>query len=162
MSIAVSALVRPSRASRLVLGGAGLGQLGGAAALASGPQHWLAAGSGAAALLLAGTLLLGLAARHPKTHRIDISGTGELRVTVQQMMHVPACGAAPAAELLPGSVVWPMLMLLRWRVPRPGARPRTRALAVWRDSVDADTWRALAVALTTLGRRPDVHEADQR
>jgi toxin CptA len=56
--------------------------------------------------------------------------------------------------LLPGSVVWPMLMLLRHAVA--GAGPRV--VAVWRDSVDADTWRALAVALAVVGRRGNADE----
>jgi len=38
----------------------------------------------------------------------------------------------------------------------PGAGPRV--VAVWRDSVDADTWRALAVALAVVGRRGNADE----
>lgn len=161
MSIAVSALVRPSRALRFVIGVAGLGQLGAACALALAPAQYRSAPVLALALLLAAAALLGAAARRPKTQRIDISGTGELRVTVQQVLHAPPCDGTPAARLLPGSVVWPVLMLLRWHVPAPGARPRTRVLHVWRDSVDADTWRALAVALATIGRRAEAEAGNE-
>jgi hypothetical protein len=167
MSIAVSALVKPSRAFRFVLGGAGLVQLG--AACAAGLDGLFAPARGVAvsfavplpaalvtaALLLAGTLLLAAAARRPMTHRIDISGTGELRVTVQQGVPLPAWRDAQAVELLPGSAVWPLLMLLRYRAPRDGGTGRTHTLHVWRDSVDADAWRALRVALAVAGRRMD-------
>jgi len=167
MSIAVSALVRPSRIQRLVWGGCGLAQC--ASALAVGmlaPERFLLAPLLALALAGAGACVLAAAVRRPKTHRIDISGTGDLRVTVQQ--HVDGReraaqegaaqeSAAPeggAAALLPDSVIWPMLMLVRYTAP--GARPRV--LAVWRDSVEPAAWRALAVALAVAGRRPHAGE----
>jgi toxin CptA len=151
MSIAVSALVRPSRIQRCVWGGCGLAQC--AAALAVGllaPERFLLTPVVALALACAGTAVLRAAAIRPKTHRIDISGTGDLRVTVQQGVSFGDGGAV----LLPGSVIWPMLMLLRYAVP--GAEPQV--LPVWRDSVDAAAWRALAVALAVVGRRGDANE----
>jgi len=157
MSIAVSALVRPSRIQRLVWGGCGLAS--GASAVAVGllaPEHFLCSSLVALALAGAGAAVLA-AAGHAKTHRIDISGTGDLCVTVQQGVGDDLAGDARQgvrAVLLPGSVVWPMLMLLRHAVP--GAR--ARVVAVWRDSVDADTWRALAVALAVVGRRGNADE----
>ena len=178
MSIAVSALVRPSRIQRLVWGGCGLAQC--ASALAVGmlaPERFLLAPQLALALAGAGACVLGAAVRRPKTHRIDISGTGDLRVTVQQDVDgrdraaqegaalegaaqeggARQGGAAPQgglAALLPDSVIWPMLMLVRYTAP--GARPRV--LAVWRDSVEPAAWRALAVALAVAGRRPHAGE----
>lgn len=158
MSIAVSALVRPSRIQRLLTLAAALAQLAAAGATAlAGPAAYRAAPLPALALALAGAVLLAQAARRPKMHRIDISGTGELRVTVQQGGCASVSGAAPAAILLPGSVVWPVLMLLRCRVPAaqcgPAARARMQVVHVWRDGVDAASWRALAVALAVAGRR---------
>ena len=172
MSIAVSALVRPSRTQRLVWGGCGLAQC--ASALAVGmlaPERFLLAPLLALALAGAGACVLGAAARRPKTHRIDISGTGDLRVTVQQDVdgrdRAAQQGAAQEsaregdaapqgglAALLPDSVIWPMLMLVRYAAP--GARPRV--LAVWRDSVEPAAWRALAVALAVAGRHPHAGE----
>jgi toxin CptA len=149
MSIAVSALVRPSHIQRLVWGGCGLAFL--ASALAVGlasPAHVRFAPLVATALVVAGSAVLGAAVTHPKTHRIDISGTGDLRVTVQQNVGLPT---AANAVLLPGSVIWPMLMVLRHAAPGTGPR----VLCVWRDSVDAAAWRALAVALAVVGRRGD-------
>jgi toxin CptA len=173
MSIAVSALVRPSRIQRLVWGGCGLAHC--ASALAVGllaPERFLLAPLLALALAGAGACVLAAAVRPPKTHRIDISGTGDLRVTVQQDVdgrdraaqegaaHEGAAregSAAPQgglAALLPDSVIWPMLMLVRYAAP--GARPCV--LAVWRDSVEPAAWRALAVALAVAGRRPHAGE----
>jgi len=145
MSIAVSVLVRPSRTHRLLLAAATLGQC----ALAVAMAPWTAlvpVASPALALFpaLAAGILAVAAVRRPKPHHIDISGIGELRVTVQQGLRV-----APVARLLPGSVVWSPLMVLRWQAP--GAPPRT--LLVWRDAVDPPAWRALAVALAAIGRR---------
>jgi len=167
MSIAVSALVKPSRALRLLLVCAGLALLAAAAAVGlAGPARYL--GAAPAALLQggAGALLLAVAARRPKTHRIDISGTGELRVTVQQGVVGPERAAA-AAMLLPGSVMWPPLMLLRYRaVGAPAAwqeqgqgQAAPQFIHVWRDSVDPATWRALAVALAVAGRRTETDES---
>jgi toxin CptA len=51
--------------------------------------------------------------------------------------------ASSSVTLLPGSVVWPPLMLLRVQVPGKGVL----GLPVWRDSVEPGAWRALAVAV---------------
>ncbi|WP_075792291.1 hypothetical protein [Massilia putida] len=152
MSIAVSALVRPSRIQRCLWGGAGLAL--GASSLAVGllaPGRFLLTPLVALALAGAGLAVLGTTAVRPKTHRIDISGTGDLRVTVQQDVGSRDDGIA---VLLPGSVIWPMLMMLRHAAPGTGPQ----VLAVWRDSVDTATWRALAVALAVVGRRGDADE----
>lgn len=153
MSIALSVVVGPSRIHRLLLLGCGLAQSGAAFAVGLvAPARfplapWLA-------LLLAGTaaVLMRSAAQAPKTHRIDISGTGELRVTVQQDVragHAAGSATGPPALLLPGSLAWPVLVLLRFA--RPGLP--VGVLPVWRDSVDPAAWRALAVALGVIGRR---------
>ncbi|MCS0628269.1 hypothetical protein NX786_02815 [Telluria mixta] len=152
MSIAVSALVRPSRIQRFVWGGCGLAFLASALAIGlAAPGHMRFAPFVVAALAAAGSAVLGAAGSHPKTHRIDISGTGDLRVTVQQDVGLPSAGNA---VLLPGSVIWPMLMVLRHAAPGTGPR----VLCVWRDSVDAAAWRALAVALAVVGRRGNADE----
>ena len=157
MSIAVSALVRPSRVQRLVSLAAGLAQC--AAALTVGlhaPERFACATAVAFALAGAGLALLAAAIFRPKTHRIDISGTGELRVTVQQSVGGrDGSDCQPGnATLLPGSVIWPVLMGLRYGAP--GMTPRV--LLVWRDGVDPTVWRALAVALAVAGRRGAVNE----
>ena len=149
MSIAVSAVVGPSRIHRCLLAGAGLSLF--AAALAVGffaSVHFLAGTFQALILAGAGAVLMHAGSRRAKTHRIDISGTGEVVLTVQQGLRGPS---ATAVTLLPGSVVWPPLMLLR--LQPEGAGARVQILPVWRDSVGPGAWRALAVALLAVGRR---------
>jgi toxin CptA len=155
MPIAVSALVRPSRVHRCLLLGAGLSLF--AAALAVGvfaPGRFHAGQFQALILAAAGAVLMHAGSARAKTHRIDISGTGELVLTVQQGLRKP--GEAGVA-LLPGSVLWPFLMVLRFR---DGAA-RTHVLPVWRDSVGPDTWRRLAVAVQAIGRRGELIAAGQ-
>jgi hypothetical protein len=188
MSIAVSAFVRPSRTARRLLLAWSLAQFAAAAAVAPLPLRMQAGPWLAAVLAGAGLVLAWRAARSPKTHRIDISGTGELRVTVQQDVCSPnavrragrtgAGGGGSAADgagplvLLPGSVLWPGLMLLnlteidRSARPKLAVRSQVRSLVwplmwprtlplvlpIWRDSVDGDAWRALAVALGVIGK----------
>jgi len=164
MSIAVSALVRPSRIQRLVWGGCGLAHC--ASALAVGllaPEQFLLAPLLALVLAGAGACVLGAAARRPKAHRIDISGTGDLRVTVQQNVRVPgpvrqaqsgnvAGSEAAPLVLQPGSVLWPGLMVLRLGASSAALPAAPFWLPVWRDSLEGDAWRALAVALAVIGR----------
>ncbi|WP_036168398.1 protein YgfX [Massilia sp. 9096] len=168
MSIAVSAFVRPSRTARRLLLLGCLAHLTAAGAIVAAPLPlrfgagpWIAAVLGAAGMVLAWT-----AARPPKTHQIDISGTGELRVTVQQGVRTPRrtrCRAdrpaddsnsSPSAPLmlLPGSTLSPLVMFLRLGTTSMHPTAPARVLAVWRDSVDAATWRALSVALGVIGR----------
>jgi toxin CptA len=154
MPIAVSAIVRPSRVHRYVLAGAGLSLF--VAALAVGfftPGHFHANHFQAAALAAAAAVLMHAGSGRAKTHRIDISGTGEVVLTVQQGLRKPSgadpSNAADGVTLLPGSVLWPFLMLLRFQ---DGAA-RSRVLVVWRDSVGHDAWRPLVVAVQAIGRR---------
>lgn len=167
MSIAVSAFVRPSRTARCLLAGWGLACIAAAWAVAAAGSARFAGAAPITALLLGGGLALGaIALRRPKMHRIDISGTGELRVTVQQNMRMPCpVGRAQAGDvaggddaplaLLPGSVLWPGLMVLRLGASgAPGLTSRIPPfwLPIWRDSLDGDAWRTLAVALAVIGR----------
>jgi hypothetical protein len=168
MSIAVSVIVGPSRVHRLLCLAWGLAQAGAAWAVGVAvPARF--PGAPWLALLLACTAagLMHSAVRRPKTHRIDISGTGDLRVTVQQdvggagsvaaLSGAAVSGANVPANLLTGSVLWPMLAVLRY-APRDAAEDMgvgatASVLPVWRDSVDPAAWRGLAVALAVIGRR---------
>lgn len=148
MSIAVSAIVRPSRVHRCLLIGAGLSLF--AAALAVGlsaPARFHAGTLQALLLAASGAVLMHAGSGRAKTHRIDISGTGEVVLTVQQGLRKPAASQFCVA-LLPGSVVWPLLMLLRFR----DEASCVHVLPVWRDSVGPDAWRALSVAVPAIGR----------
>jgi hypothetical protein len=159
MPIAVSAIVGPSRIHRCLLAGAGLSLFAAAFAVGLITSVRFHAGPLQAAILAgAGAMLMHAGSGRAKMHRIDISGTGEVVLTVQQVLRKPSVAGSPGAAesaatvaLLPGSVVWPPLMLLRLRSENPGAR--VQVLAVWRDSVEPGAWRVLAVALLAIGRR---------
>jgi toxin CptA len=149
MSIAVSAVIVPSRLLRRTLLCYGLANLGAGAALGAQLARpvwlpWL----GACACLLAGALVLGALARLPKVRRIDISGLGQLRLTVQQGIGANDAPAAPM-RLLPGSTVWPGLMLLRLR----GDDGAGVSLALLPDSVERGLVRRLSVALRDIAAR---------
>jgi len=83
--------------------------------------------------------------------RIDISGVGQIRLTVQQGMGTDSAtgalaqGSAPMT-LLPGATVWPCCMLLRLRAESGASGP----LVLLPDSVGAGQYRALAVAVRAL------------
>jgi toxin CptA len=155
MSIAVSAVVTPSRRLRALVAAYGLANV--AAALAVGfmqPDRFaLAPLSGILFFAVAACLLHSLA-NPTKTLRIDISGVGRVRLTVQQDMGAGAANAvpAPAGEvvgLLAGSTRWPQLMLLRLQ-NEEGA---VTLLPILRDSVAPGVFRALAVAVAAAGGR---------
>lgn len=74
--------------------------------------------------------------------RIDISGVGQLRVTVQQGV---GCVGMPMA-LLPGATAWPCCMLLRLRA-EDGT---VHSLVLLPDSVADGGYRALTVAVRAL------------
>ena len=148
MSIAVSAIVGPSRIHRCLLVGAGLSLFAAACAVGfDASARFLAGPLQALALAIAGGALVHAGSGRAKTHRIDISGTGEVVLTVQQGLRTRAA----AVTLLPGAVVWPSLLLLRLRAEGHGAR--IHVLPVWRDSIAPDAWRALAVAVAAIARK---------
>lgn len=153
MSIAVSAVVRPSRTLRVLAGAYGLANLAAAFAVAVLlPAHFALAPLVVATLACAGVFLLATGIVQTKTRRIDISGVGTLRLTVQQDIRTnDAAGLADgtAATLLPGSTVWPQLMLLHLRLEHGGRI----LLPVLRDSVAPGVFRALGVAVTAIGGR---------
>ncbi len=149
MSIAMTVLVAPSRSLRMLAAGAGASLA--VAALAVGllsPVQFTAGGCVAATQLFAGLCLLHTALRPATVQRIDISGVGRLRLTVQQDLRPDAPGGMQVM-LLPGSTLWPQLLLLRFApVGAAGGRAgRGRCVVVLRDSVAPDAFRALAVAL---------------
>jgi toxin CptA len=150
MSIAVSAIVVPSRRLRALTAGFALANLGAAAALA-GPlrERFMLAPLCAAFFLVAGLCLLLTALHKIKTRQIDISGLGQLRLTVQQELRTNEAGgeAATPVTLLAGSTVWPQLMLL---LLRSDAGALT-VLQVLRDSVAPQQFRALIVAVRAAG-----------
>ena len=83
--------------------------------------------------------------------RIDISGVGQIRLTVQQGMGKGSQAAAVAAPgmpmtLLSGATVWPCCIMLRLRAEDGAVWP----LVLLPDAVGAGQYRALAVAVRAL------------
>lgn len=144
MSIAVSAVVVPSRRLRALVACFGAcNAAAGIALLFSAGQRFPPAALCSAFFLVAAAFLLYTAARHTKTRRIDISGLGQLRLAVQQGVAPEGAQAAVSVSVAPGSTVWPHLLLLLLRTP-DGA---LTVLPVLRDSVTPQQFRALSVAV---------------
>ncbi|MBQ5947439.1 protein YgfX [Massilia sp. ST3] len=79
--------------------------------------------------------------------RIDFSGVGRVRLTVQRNTRSPLTTTV-SATVLPGATVWPCCMLLRLRADDTGA---VRRLVLLPDSMAPGAYRELAVALRALG-----------
>jgi toxin CptA len=153
MSVAVSARVAPSRSLRAVLLLFALAQL--CAAFAVGillPDRVAGAEFCAAFFLLAALCSLHGWASATKTHRIDVSGTGTLHLTVQQGVGAdPVASNGTVVTLLPATLIWPSMLLLHL----VDAAGRKHTVPVLRDSLAASEYRSLRVAIGTLCR---VHE----
>ncbi len=150
MSIAVTAVIEPSRLLRralavhaLACGSAAGLLLSGRAGVFHHPQ-WLAA-----ACLLGAMLAWRAAARPLTARRIDISGLGDIHLTVKHCNGVPPAQAR-AVQLMPGSTVWPSLLLLLLRGEDKG--PVT-VLMILPGCVAPDEFRRLAVSIRAIARR---------
>jgi len=151
MSIAMTVVIAPSRRLRILLVGFGASLLAAACAVGLSASAGFSAGAAVAlALLFAGVCVTHAALRPAMVHRIDISGPGQLRLTVQQGVRPDKSMALPA-RLLSGSTLWPRLLLLRLETVGAGAAgPAVRSVCrvlVLPDSLPPEAFRALAVAL---------------
>ena len=150
MSIAVSARVAPSRSLRAGLFAFALLQL--SASVVVGmllPERVAGAGFCAAFFLLAALCLLHGWAGATKTHQIDVSGTGAIRLTVQQEMGADVLASSGiVVKLLPETLVWSQLLLLHLG----DARGKRVVVPVLRDSLAPHAYRALRVAAGGLCR----------
>ena len=187
MNCAVSVIVRPSLCLYWLCAGFGGALIATALVIGLGTPERFAFGGLVALVPLAGAAALGwplVRARHrhrhrhrhrlqacsqadahallPKfgtAHRLDISGLGQLRLTVQQEMRPAGAAGAlhvagssgPTSEgvavtLLPGATVWPGCILLRLRT----AAGKTVTLVVLPDSMSPGDFRALSVAVRSL------------
>jgi toxin CptA len=146
MSIAVSAVIQPSRLLRWLLFGFAACCAAAALALALVQAARFHFPYACAALCAAAAVFACLAA--PATaRRIDISGPGEIRLLVQHRM-----GGAPQTppwQLLPFCTVWPCLMLLLLHEAGQGVA----VVCILPDSVSAEQFRNLALAIRTIAGR---------
>ncbi len=150
MSIALSVTLRASRRLRVTLAAYGAACAGAAVALAT----WQAALYCYPYLMAAACLAAALAAWHcametENARQIDISGPGEIRVSVQQSLRATR-PRSDALALLPGSTVWPSLLIVLLRDSANGTRT---SLVILPDSVAAGQFRKLAVAIKSIAGR---------
>lgn len=166
MSIAVSAVVQPSRILLMMVGAmsavcaaagmlVGLGRLG---ELAEAPRF---------ALCISGFFLAFFGFYHGKRHRkpihIDITGTGQMRIsavsanepcTKTNGPHVSADGTT--VRLLKSSVIWPQLLLMRLQTEGG----EIIDLPILRDSVSPQSFRALSAACRWISQNGNAQNWD--
>ena len=152
MSIAVSVVVKPSQSLFIIvagicLGAALVGLLIGLGAVGE-LQTWLRTLCAGFCISLA---LAGLirTARRRKTYRVDISGTGQIRLRAAGIAQLPAMQPAsgPADEgllvsLLADSTIWPRFLLLRLRAEDGSVH----IVPILHDCLPEESFRAIAVA----------------
>jgi toxin CptA len=157
MSIAVSAVVAPCPCLRLlqaVFGALAIG-FGLVMGAAQHAQVWPVAAGGAS--IVAGLILMISLLENRDVHRIDISGVGQIRLTVYRYTRhaersdcdVRASGNCRVVELMPGSTLWPGLLLLRLRAQDGGIS----VVPVFIGSIGAAVFRPLAVACRAIAAR---------
>ena len=150
MSMSVSAVVGPSRLLRSVLYVYAALQLGAACLLlasgAAAPRltHAIAALCAGAAALVACVAL-----RPGMRRRIDISGPGTIRLTVQQSLGT-AAECRQRMQLLPGSTVWTHCLFLLLQPEKGGA---IVVLPLLPDSMNKQAFQGLSVAIRYIASR---------
>ena len=157
MSIAVTAVVRPSLCLRLLMAGFGALALGSGLLIYIHQQAFSWPLTGAGASIMAGLILFYSLCKNRNTHRIDISGVGQIRLTVYPYrrgagmrdcdMHTS--DNPTVVELMAGSTLWPGLLLLRLRA-EDGT---VSVIPVFTDSVGAVLFRPLCVACRAIAAR---------
>ncbi len=150
MSIAVSAVIHCSRMQRAALAVYGAAGASVAAALVGwqGARFYYA-GALAAACAMAALAALRGAWEAPNARRIDISGLGEIRLSVKHSLGAEAQRTEPM-RLLPGSTVWPALLILLLRDTGNGS---VTVLTILPDSVETEHFRKIAVSVRAIARR---------
>lgn len=152
-SIALIVRIAPSRRLRALLLLAALAYVGAACLLLSPQQNFACPLLFAGVCCIAALLCMVAALQRLNVRQIDISKGGALRLTVQQKQ--PANGRA--VRLLPGSVLWERLLVLRL-ASTDGAPFSVQTVLVFPDSVERDAFRALAVALRAIAGRSQMEE----
>jgi toxin CptA len=165
MSIAVSAVVKPSRLAMTLVGTICISSIAVGFAILAGQigelQPWL---RGALATLCALSGLSGFYSylKSRKAHHIDISGIGQIRLGEDSALTATSfCKVSPNREnagdvvsLTEDSTLWPCLLLLRLRTKRQSVK----VIFVLPDSVDRSTFKALSVACRWIASQNNLAE----
>ena len=158
MSIAVSAVVKPSKAMFALACGACLGNVLVGVVLATGQiGNWLLLPR---LLLASGCVFLALLgfyhiAKRRRTLHIDISGVGQIRLREQlagrhgQEYDDRDAATSEVVRLLPGSTLWPYLLLLRLQTDDG----QIIAVPILPDCIASGNFRALAAACSWISTR---------
>ncbi len=161
-SIALTAVVLPSRGQRVVCLLFALVALLATIAVLACSESFHTPYLIATACGLACALPLRAAAGSAKAHQIDISGLGQIRLTVQLCSGripaarpgTPVCPAARDVRLLPASTLWPSLLLLLLRDSSGVLTP----VVVLPDSLSPAAFRALACACRAIRHQAQAAE----
>lgn len=164
MSIAVSAIVRPSRIFFAIVGVmcAGVAAIGFAVVFdATGTLSQLSRRLVGGAIIFLSVFGFYHGVRHRKILHIDITGAGQVRLievgsvgpcTNTKWPHVETYGAVVA--LLKDSTIWPNMLLLRLQAENG----KITTVPILPDSVSRDSFRALSVACRWIATRSESQE----
>lgn len=166
MTIAVSAVVKPSKLLQSGLIATGLLMLGIAALIGIGRIGELSIqqrGLLCAVLVFPGILAFFYVFLSRKTFHIDISGIGQIRLKEdtgidemkRQQKEQGKGDSINVVRLMEDSTIWPNLLLLRLRTEDH----RVRTLVILPDCMDGHAFRALKVACRWIAAH-NVHHAD--
>lgn len=148
MSIAVSAVIKPSRILLSLVGGMSVILLGIAGIVVTGivgNLPLLASIVVAVICTIVAIVVFSRAVLRRTTYVIHISGSGQIRLSTEkrdQHGFVDATADGELVRLLPVSTIWPSLLLLHLQ----NERQQTAVLKILPDAVSADSFRALLVA----------------
>lgn len=152
MSIAVHAIVLPSRLLQLVLLAFALTSCSVGLVVLMVPDHFYFSSPIVLACMGATAFTARAAGQLSNAWVLDISGLGDMRLSVQHMHGMPEQDAL--WQLLPGSTLWPWLMVLRLRRPATDhAGSADCLLIILPDCVAPDQFRQLAVSARAIARR---------
>jgi toxin CptA len=171
MSIAVSAVLKPSRLLLVLVTGfcLGVNAIGWALCvglLGSLAGLWQPIGGGICLGISIIAFCYNLRSR--KTLGIDISGIGQIRLNEYTVLDKPAkdvrspaaaglrCKESQLVSLREGSTLWPMLLILFIEFENG----RKEVLRIMPDSVPPDTFRALVVACRWIAARNHLKKDD--
>lgn len=146
MSIAVSAVVRPSRVLALLSLSMGIVLLTAAVLLARAATDSLHHVFALVCAIASGALVL-FPLRRRKAFRIDVTGIGQIRLVdtspeAEAELTTSSAGDSEVVQLLRGSTFWSSLMVLCLQT---GSGHKT-VLVILPDSMDCGAFRALSVA----------------